>query len=331
MLDDASSQSAVELLSKESARKFIAMSSPVPLKRRRLNESLSTLSKPFVSPLKSSKTDPLPLKQNNNAANLPYQPSVHAHTQKAVPSITTASLKHKPSYFTPVKSTPIRKQATFTTFSKHIDPAEAGAQKALTSLELQVRTVRNEIETLTQAAQLTNSTTDAGLEELAQKWKVAAQTAAEELFSTVKERVCHMDGVAAWRETEKQKYGRDNGFCYFNEEVESNDADCEFDSQGEELPEEEQEYRRAKKRKARKEVEEAADVEENVVERGEEKTKQVWQEEGEDDVSAFAGWLSGWLYLLVQLQIFTMEMMLRSLNIELDVIGWDKAAQRWIT
>jgi Swi5-dependent recombination DNA repair protein 1 len=30
-------------------------------------------------------------------------------------------------------------------------------------------------------------------------------------------------------------------------------------------------------------------------------------------------------------QSFTIDMMLRSLNIELDVIGYDKEGQRWIT
>lgn len=263
------------------------MSSPIPLKRRRLNESLSTLSKPFVSPLKSSKPDPVPLKQNDNAANLPLQSSVHAHTRKTNPSIATTSTTHKPSDFTPSKSTPIRKQAAFTTSSRRLDPAEADAQKALTTLEFQIRTIRNEIETLTQAAQLTKSTTDAGLEELTQKWKVAAQTAAEELFGAVKERVRDMGGVAAWRETEKEKRDRGNGFGYFKKEVERDDANCEFDSQGEELPEKEQEYRKAMKRRVKKEMEEAADVEEKVVEGDEEETKQTSQEEGEDyDVSA---------------------------------------------
>lgn len=263
------------------------MSSPIPLKRRRLNESLSTLSKPFVSPMKSSKANPVPLKQNNYAANLPYKPSVHAHTTKAVPSIATTSMKHKPSDFKPVKSTSVRKQAAFTTSSKRLDPTEGAAQKALTTLEFQIRTIRNEIETLTQAGQLTKSTIDADLEELTQKWKVAAQTAAEELFGTVKERVRDMGGVAAWQETEKKKHDRNTGFGYFKEEVESNDADCEFDSQGEELPEKEQEYRRAEKRKLKKELEEAADAEEKIGERDEEETKQVLQDEGdEDDVSA---------------------------------------------
>ena len=34
--------------------------------------------------------------------------------------------------------------------------------------------------------------------------------------------------------------------------------------------------------------------------------------------------------LLTALQTFTMDMMLRSMNIDLDVIGYDKENQRWI-
>lgn len=265
------------------------MSSPLPSKRRRLNDSLSTLSKPFVSPLRTSRTskpERVPLQQNHNAANLLYQPSVLAHTIQAIPSFPTTSTISKPTSFTPAKSTPARKQPPFSTSAKRTDPAEHAAQKALTALELQIRAVRNEIDTLTQATQLTTSTTDTDLEDLAQKWKLAAQTAAEELFGTVKERVCRMGGVAAWRESEKKKYEKSNGWGEFKEEVESDDADCEFDSQGEELPEEEQEYRKKEKRRARREMEEAADVEEKVVER-EEGTKKVWQEEGLDDDVSF--------------------------------------------
>lgn len=34
--------------------------------------------------------------------------------------------------------------------------------------------------------------------------------------------------------------------------------------------------------------------------------------------------------LLTSVQNFTMDMMLRSLNIDLDVIGYDKESQKWI-
>ena len=69
-----------------------------------------------------------------------------------------------------------------------------------------------------------------------------------------------MGGVAAWREGEKRKYDRSNGLGDFAQESEQDDdADCEFDSQGEELPEAEQEHRKREKRRLKQEALDAAD------------------------------------------------------------------------
>ena len=94
-----------------------------------------------------------------------------------------------------------------------------------------------------------------------------------------------MGGVAAWRESEKNKYERSNGLGEFNQEEEADDdADCEFDSQGEELPEEEQEWRKKEKARVKKERQEAMEDEGggDEVQEGAGKT-QVWQEAGNDD------------------------------------------------
>ena len=258
------------------------MSTPSTFKRRRLNESASTLSKPFVSPLRSLKSDLTPLKQNDNAANTSYQPSVLAHTTNASPPAVFKPTSIEIESFSPAKSTPIRRYPAFAT-TKSSDPAELAAQKALTALELQIRAVRNDIDKLRQAAQINSSTTDANLKVLAQKWKAASQSAADELFETVHERVCQMGGVAAWRESERRKYDRGSGLDECQEDVKNDDADCEFDSQGEELPEAEQESRKAAKRKAKREMDEAADPDETGVRREEDDRKEPWPEEGCDD------------------------------------------------
>jgi len=263
------------------------MSSPLSVKRRKLNENTTKLARPFVSPLRKSK--PAPEAEAENAppaTTTPYRPSILAHSIILTTSPPdTAKRTSEASKVSPAKSTPVRKQQAFTTSSKRTDPAELAAQRAITKLELQIRNVKNELDALKQASQITSTTTDAELEVLAQKWKAASQTAAEELFGSVKERVNRMGGVAAWRETEKKKYDRSHGLGEFKEEPEEDDdADCEFDSQGEELPEAEQEYRRAQKQKAKKEMMEAADIEEPVREEAENgKEKLVWQEPGGDD------------------------------------------------
>ncbi|WPH03181.1 Hypothetical protein R9X50_00605700 [Acrodontium crateriforme] len=295
------------------------MSSPLSVKRRRLNNATSTLSKPFVSPLKAAKTVGTPQPGPQSAGSRPYAPSTLAHTIKSAnlplqnpesePNDRDTVLKHAAT------SKPIgaRAQRPFKAFGRRTDPAELVAQKALTSLELQIRTCKNEVDTLAQAIQITTSNNDSELEDLAWKWRVAAQQVAEELFGTVKERVCRMGGVAAWRESEKRKYDRSNGLGGFAQEPgQDDDADCEFDSQGEELPEEEQEHRKKEKRRARQEAMDAADDSDMGLLTSERKTE-VWQEAGNDDDE------------------FTMDMMLRSLNIDLDVVGYDKREQRWIS
>jgi Swi5-dependent recombination DNA repair protein 1 len=98
-----------------------------------------------------------------------------------------------------------------------------------------------------------------------------------------------MGGVGAWRESEKKKYDRANGIGEFEPEAEeSDDADCEYDSQGEELPEEEVEYRKSEKRRLRQEALDAADL--PAVEERQDATDgsgggrtRVWEEKGEDD------------------------------------------------
>jgi Swi5-dependent recombination DNA repair protein 1 len=264
-------------------------SPPTTAKRRRLNNATHTLSKPFVSPLKTTDANNLqtPTKSRRSnviaPANTPYIPSTLAHTINAATSTPLSKLQSsRPPAITPVRSNSVRRPAYSTPFAKRLDPAEQAVQKAITSLEMQIKAVRNDIDALNQAAKYTNDSSDNDLEELAIKWKAASQAAAEEIFGSVKERVNRMGGVEAWRDSEKQKYERSNGMGEFAEPEKVDDADCEFDSQGEELPEDEQEYRKKEKRRVQREAMEAADVDEPVVE---EQTglKQVWQQTGNDD------------------------------------------------
>ncbi|KAK5114001.1 hypothetical protein LTR62_003124 [Meristemomyces frigidus] len=295
------------------------MSSPLDVKRRKLNISANKLNKPFVSPLRNGKlTTRPPLQDDRSSRNVIYTPSTLAHSVKFYEDPIPVRNSIPPGGTPGVKTTPIRSPATTNPSTKRRDPAEVPAQRALTSLEFQIRTVKNELDALTQAHQITTSSTDAELEGLTTKWRHASQQVAEELFGTVKERVCRMGGVAAWREGEMRKHDRARGLGEFAqpaEEVEDDDADCEFDSQGEELPEEEQEYRKREKRRVRREAMDAAEPVEDLEDLGgggEKGKPMVWQEEGKDD------------------DTFTIDMMLRSLNIELETIGYDKHAQRWI-
>ncbi|KAI5367270.1 hypothetical protein Slin14017_G023060 [Septoria linicola] len=295
------------------------MSSPISVKRRKLNDATDKLKKPFVSPMRSRKPfqPPMktPLRDNPSRINntLPaYVPSTLAHTIKTEYPVSLVKSNVAPSVR--AVATPSRKQSPYARSiqSKKTDPEEAAAHKAIMALELQIRRVQNDLDMLKQAESLSNSSTDADLAGLKDKWRLASQCVAEELFGSVKERVCRMGGAAAWREMEKKKHERANGMGEFAEpEVIDDDADCEFDSEGEELPEAEQEYRKKMKHKAKQEALEAMDAPDKPVEAVGAKDK-VWQEDGRDD------------------DTFTMDMMLRSLNIELNVIGYDKQLQKWV-
>lgn len=313
-----------------------SMASPITAKRRRLNNASNTLTRPFVSPLKSvdsanasSTTTPTKSRRSDVHVNskTPYVPSTLAHTINAATSRTPN--KDSASALTPARANSTRRPAYSTPFAKRLDPAEQSLQKDITAIELQIKSVRNDLDILNQAAKYANNTADHDLEELSVKWKIASQAAVEEIFGTVKERVNRMGGVQAWRDSEKQKYERSNGMGEYAEPEVEDDADCEFDSQGEELPGDEQEYRKKEKRRVRREAEEAADVDEPVVEDSTGPTP-AWQQGGEDDdVSTLP--LTKQLTKANKTQSFTIDMMLRSLNIDLDVIGYDKHGQRWFT
>ncbi|KAI7082165.1 hypothetical protein KC356_g8584 [Hortaea werneckii] len=317
------------------------MSSPLSVKRRKFNDANTTLKKPFVSPLRNAHAQRPPVKEDHRPGNAPYTPSTLAHTVSAADRNTILkddSTVSDPTPTTPAplkKSQSLHKRSSFTASSRRADPAELAVQKALTSLELQIRSLRTDIDALKQSEQISTSNTDAELEQLTDKWRLASQQASEELFGHVKERVCRMGGVAAWRESEKQKFERSHGMGAFAPEPEeSDDADCEFDSQGEELPEKEQEFRKAEKRRNKQEALDAADLPsamEQQMGSSEGGKKMVWQEDvKDDDVSVHdVAFTTMENLMLMRSQSFTMDMMLRSLNIELDVIGYDKSAQRW--
>jgi Swi5-dependent recombination DNA repair protein 1 len=56
----------------------------------------------------------------------------------------------------------------------------------------------------------------------------------------------------------------------------------------------------------------------------------VWQQTGSDDDVSMKQ-IEMHLAHTDGLQSFTIDMMLQSLNIELDVIGYDREGQRWVS
>lgn len=308
------------------------VSSAQTAKRRKLDLASKTLSRPFISPLRAKKTPHKEIEQHLSAGNgsqihLAYTPSTLAHTVEAAsPSLEHVSPASRYDCRASALETPVRHVASYSSLK---DPAELAAQKEISSLERQIKAVRNDIGTLEQAAEVSTSGISDELDALASKWRQASQLAADELFSSVKDRVDGMGGVAAMREEEvaRRKWTRGLGEYGHQAAQVDDDADCEFDSEGEELPEEEKKSRRHEKKKQKRAMMDAADVD-NTFEEQSEQLKA--QQRSEDDTVSLVNILSVRSDARANIvQSFTMDMMLRSLNIDLQLIGYDKHEQRW--
>ncbi|OCK90735.1 uncharacterized protein K441DRAFT_680124 [Cenococcum geophilum 1.58] len=222
----------------------------------------------------------------------PLKPQIAAEDSSKTAN-TPSTVDH--SHVVPVQSTatptkPLPTRPAVSTPSTRAKASTASTKPSTTSALISLRT---DIQTLTQAYRLATSTTDADLEVLIERWRAASRAAAEELFASTRDRVNRMGGVGAWREREKEQ--REWRTKWEKEEMEA-----ERGGRGEAEGEEEGEERREKSG-------------EREYERGRDKDEQEEKvEEGNDDDS------------------FTMDMMLRTLNIDIDVIGYDRQGQRWV-
>lgn len=81
----------------------------------------------------------------------------------------------------------------------------AELQKKHTALLTQLKASKVKLDTTTQALNLESSQSDAELELLITKWRRASKDAAEEVFSSVRDRVNEMGGIKAWKERERKR------------------------------------------------------------------------------------------------------------------------------
>ncbi|KAF2177664.1 hypothetical protein K469DRAFT_602431 [Zopfia rhizophila CBS 207.26] len=241
------------------------MSTPAA-KRRRLIDASKTLHKPFKSPFRT------PLKPSSTA----NPPEPHS-TEASIPQIPTPANENPAPASKPPQPTAITSLNPSTRLSSTPRPTQ---KKPSPSLTREIISLRSDIQTLTQAYALATSNKDADLHVLVDRWRIASQAAAEELFAGTRDRVNRMGGVYAWREREKEQNE-------WRRKWDREEMEAEREGRGEEG----REYDRDM------EVEEEREEEE----KGGSKN---------DDT-------------------FTMDMMLKTLNIDLKLIGYDKEAQRW--
>ncbi|GAD98733.1 DNA repair protein Dds20/Sfr1, putative [Paecilomyces variotii No. 5] len=284
-------------------------------KRRRLDQAASTLSKPFKSPLRTpvqkveQTANPSPLRlssQINPEGRAETTDETAEHHPKEEIKGTGEAPKRTPTT-PPIKAaqqtTPLvslRKRKSFASLPNSIssDLAVAALQKQHAVLQARLSSLRAELDTTQQALRIESSSRDEELEALILKWRAASQDAAEELFVSARDKVFRMGGVRAWKERAKKSRER------------WDDREDTLEDWGHNLDEDERERRKA-------EMLDSLDLDiDSRVERDKEKEDEDDEDDEEEEEE--------------EEESFTMDMMLKNMNIDLGTIGFDKVNQRWI-
>ncbi|KAK7520412.1 uncharacterized protein IWZ02DRAFT_377036 [Phyllosticta citriasiana] len=280
------------------------MSTPLA-KRRRLEDPQSVLRKPFRSPFKTpirptSKPDEDSASQSSAAQASASQGDAAESSPMSSPALPDSTKSSIPvSRTVTSKSTPrpLPKPGMSPMMARKAASDDPVAQELRAEeqkqrrIARQIANIKSEVDTFEQALAISTSTKDQELEEVIQKWREASRAAAEEVFGTVRDRVNKMGGVGAWREKEQRQ-----------REWKQEERDAKR------IAKEQRAEARAEARREREWRKEEMEREKEELEAQQPKAT----DEGANDDS------------------FTMDMMLKTLNIDLDIIGWDKQSQRWI-
>lgn len=153
-------------------------------KRRKINDTYSSLSKPFRSPLKASAPSPKTSLEKSN--NLEQQDSDEN------PIVTPIT-----------KGTTLTSDGTRPTDATDVHYSSSRQQEYI-DLTQELRSLRQDLDTAKQALHLSQSTKQQNLEVAIAKWQNIARDAADDLFSLSALRVQDMGGLAAWYKTTQE-------------------------------------------------------------------------------------------------------------------------------
>ncbi|KAI6250623.1 Swi5-dependent recombination DNA repair protein 1 [Erysiphe necator] len=283
------------------------MSTPAA-KRRRRDVANFTLTKPFRSPFKK------PLV----ASSLPSPES----------NLESLAGKTKPSYCCKVSdSTPYKKQnhlysyqlgprssrnycskkkqhSPRTTAILNEDPDVSSLLRTQQNLEKQLKEVNEQLDIADQAKKIEQESAKKGyvevdgeLSELITKWTLASRQAAEELFSKVQDRVNRMGGPRAWKEMERRRL--ENFRQWDQDDTQninsSNDNKKEW-------------------------MENSMERRDIYAEYSIDPETEIERSQRHESIEEFPG----------EEDDFTMAMMLKTMNIDLKVIGYDRFQQQWV-
>ncbi|CCU81500.1 DNA repair protein Dds20/Mei5 [Blumeria hordei DH14] len=278
-------------------------------KRRRIHAANKTLSKPFRSPFKpqilspdasSLSSNPVSRYDANDEVspnNITSAGSNLITKNQSLRSISSSNTKlgrrFKPMISSPLSSTSLLKN------DHDIAPLLQNQRK----LENQLKDLKKDLEVAEQAKKIEQESykknpegeIDGELNELITRWTLASRQAAEELYCIVKDRVNSMGGPRAWKEMEKRRL---ENFSTWDEEVQAKDIDSDGEKNSD-----------CEKRDIYAEY--SIDPEtENEKSQKDKNFNASTEFPGEEDD-------------------FTMAMMLRTMNIDLNTIGYDCQQQRW--
>lgn len=156
-----------------------------PAKRRRLDQSTASLTKPFRSPLRKDPGNP------SHKPNI-TSPDTKLHQDtKLSPLVTTSN---DPAETTKKPQGSASTGSTETTNAEHRD-----LQKEHVALTLHLKKLCQSLDVAQQALQIETSNQLVQVQVLISKWTAVARDVAEQLFDEAKERIDHMGGLKAWR------------------------------------------------------------------------------------------------------------------------------------
>ncbi|OBT89711.1 hypothetical protein VE02_01320 [Pseudogymnoascus sp. 03VT05] len=267
-------------------------------KRRRADSTAAALSKPFRSPFRAT-----PGKPNRDTQD---QPSDLGRTNLDQ-TVSPLKVSHLPRARNPPPF-PYKRQQGASLSARSSDTSDT--QLEIAALVKVQRQLKNKLHSLTeelhlceQAHKIEHGPSEAGssggevdgeLLRLTERWKAASRQAAEELFGSAKDKINRMGGPQAWKEMQGKQQGKQQEFQNeFN-------AGFEQDSRGE-----------MDDCDGRSDTDTGADIELETQNEREARGG----DDGVEDLNDSE---------------FTMSMMLRSLNVELEVVGYSKEYQMWI-
>ncbi|KAE9968217.1 hypothetical protein BLS_005964 [Venturia inaequalis] len=285
-----------------------------PAKRRRLNASVN---KPFKSPMRT------PFKPN---ANPPSASPLGTAPVKLVNDSPTQNSLHSPLLPRKLPLTPSKRPIPASTYIKPTPPTSESLllSRQNRTLETSILRQKQDLDTLKQALAILSSPKSLELEDLAEKWRTASRLAAEEVFAGARDKVNKMGGVGAWRERENE---RANFGKQWDEPPPTNDDDDTDDDDEETSEEEEEDEEDERVDKADKPIKLSKKEMKQLEREARVAREEVW---GYDDDTAKVKKAKEEEALMRDDDGFTMDMMLKTMNIDLELIGYDKRRQQWV-